>query len=62
MSGLETNSKYASSTTTITFSGTFLIKFSSLAESTKVPVGLFGLQTTSIFVFGVIAESIASRL
>ncbi len=56
-----TYSRYASSSTIRTSSGTVSRNRSSASRRTAVPVGLFGLHTNTTRVFGVIAAAMASR-
>jgi hypothetical protein len=60
-SAIRTNSTYASSTTTSTWSGTESSKASSSAWVTAGPVGLLGVQTMTHRVRGVTAAAIAWR-
>ena len=61
MSSPTMNSRYASSSTTMTSLGTLSRKSTSSVVVTTWPVGLLGLQTKITRVRSVIAASIASR-
>ncbi len=61
MRGSVTNSEYASSTTTRHVAGTRSTNAASSSVPTIVPVGLFGLAISTIFVSAVTASASASR-